>query len=83
MYKNDMKIRLSDEQKKRMREILHDFYLDEKDEDIGLIFEEKLIELFMDELAPLVYNKALDDAKAWFTEKMNDADCDYFELYKE
>ena len=55
-------INLSDEQKKAIKDSIHAFYLDEHGEDIGIIHQEGLLDLFMEQLAPVVYNKALDDA---------------------
>ncbi|MDY3109114.1 MAG: hypothetical protein SOW50_03875 [Lachnospiraceae bacterium] len=29
-----------------------------------------------------MYNKALDDAKMWFSRRMDDVETDFYELYK-
>lgn len=76
-------IRLSDEQKKAIKEEIHAYYLDERGEDIGIILQEGLLDLFMEQLAPIIYNKALDDAKVWFSRRMDDVNADYYELYRE
>lgn len=76
-------IKLSDEQKKAIKEEIHAYYLDERGEDIGIILQEGLLDLFMEQLAPIIYNKALDDAKVWFSRRMDDVNADYYELYKE
>ena len=73
---------LTDNQKKAMKEEIHAYFLDERDEDIGIILQEGLLDLFMDRLAPIVYNKALDDAKMWFSRRMDDVETDFYELYK-
>lgn len=78
-----MKINLTDEQKQQIKDIIHSYFLDERDEDIGIILQEGLLDLFMEEIAPVVYNKALDDAKWWFSRRMNDIESDYYEIYKE
>ena len=75
-------IQLSEEQKKALREAIHAYYLDQRDEDIGIILQEGLLDLFLEELAPIVYNKALDDAKLWFSRRMDDVEADFYELYK-
>lgn len=77
-----MTLKISDEQKKQINEMIHAFYLDERGEDIGFIHQEGLYNLFMEEIAPIIYNKALDDAKFWFTRRLNDTEADYYELYK-
>lgn len=76
-------IQLSAEQKKRIKEAIHAYYLDERGEDIGIILQEGLFDLFMEELAPIIYNKAIDDAKRWLTTRIEDIESDYYELYKD
>lgn len=78
-----MTFKVTDEQKKNMKDAIHAYYLDERGEDIGIIHQEGIYNLFMEELAPIIYNKALDDAKYWLARRMNDIDSDYYELYKE
>lgn len=34
-------------------------------------------------MAPIIYNKALDDAKRWFAQMMDNLDSDFYTLYKE
>lgn len=76
-------IKLTNEQRKAIKEEIHAYYLDERGEDIGIILQEGLLDLFLEQLAPIIYNKALDDAKIWFTRRMDDINSDYYELYKE
>ena len=79
---NLMQIRLSDTQKKQLKAEIKAFYLDERGEDIGMIEQMQLLELFEQKMAPLIYNKALEDAKKWFLQKMDYMESDYYELYK-
>ncbi|MGN0167062.1 MAG: DUF2164 domain-containing protein [Acetatifactor sp.] len=76
-------MKLTDEQRKAIKEKIHAYYLDERGEDIGIILQEGLLDLFLEQLAPIIYNKALDDAKVWFSKRMDDINSDYYELYKE
>ena len=78
-----MMINLTDEQKRQIKEAIHAYYLEERGEDIGIIHQDGLFDLFMEELAPIIYNKALDDARYWVSRRMNDIESDYYELYKE
>lgn len=41
------------------------------------------MDLFEQKLAPIVYNKALNDAKNWFAQMMENLDSDFYALYKE
>ena len=58
------------------------FYLDVRGEEIGMIEQMHLMELFEEKLAPIIYNRALDDAKLWFGQMMENMDSDYYTLYK-
>ena len=76
-------IKLSDAQKKKLNEEINAFYLDERGEEIGMIEQMQLLELFQQKMAPIVYNKALDDAKMWYRQMMENAEDDYYALYKD
>lgn len=76
-------ITISEKQKKLIKKAIHDYYLNERGEDIGIIHQEGLYDLFMNELAPFIYNVALDDAKKWFSRRLNDVESDYYEMYKD
>ena len=76
-------IKLSDEQKRRLIEEIRAFYLDERGEEIGMIEERQILDLFCDQLAPIVYNKALDDALRWMKGQMENLEVDYYLLYRE
>ena len=59
-------IKLSDRQKEKMQEEIKAFYLDVRGEEIGMIEQMHLMELFEEKLETIIYNRALDDAKLWF-----------------
>ena len=75
-------IKLSDAQKKQFNDEIKAFYLDERGEEIGIIEQMQLLELFEQKMAPIIYNRALDDARQWFTQMMENVDSDYYTLYK-
>ncbi|MCI9176337.1 MAG: DUF2164 domain-containing protein [Lachnospiraceae bacterium] len=75
-------MKLSELQKKKLNEEIKAFYLDQRGEEIGMIEQMQLLELFEEHLAPIIYNKALDDAKHWFSQMMENLDSDYYMLYK-
>lgn len=77
------KINLNDKEKEKIKQEIVAFYLDVLGEDIGIIRQQQIYDLFMEELAPIIYNKALDDAKRWYSIKMDNIDNDFYELYKE
>ena len=76
-------IRLNDEQKKQLGSEIKAFYLDVRGEEIGMIEEQQLIDLFCEHLAPIVYNKALDDSMRWLKEQFGNLETDYYLLYKD
>lgn len=76
-------IKLSDSQREKLKEEIGAFYLDERGEEIGMIEQLQLLELFEEKMAPIVYNRALEDAKRWFGQVMENAELDYYGLYKD
>lgn len=77
-----LQIKLSEVQKKKLLEEIKAFYLDERGEEIGMIEQMQLLDLFEQKLAPVIYNKALDDAKAWYSQMMDNLESDFYVLYK-
>ena len=75
-------ITLSEEQKETLRKEIREFYLDERGEEIEIIEQIQLLELFEQKLAPVIYDKALDDVKKWYAQMMDNLDADYYALYK-
>ena len=57
--------------------------LDVRGEEIGIIEERQLLDLFCEHLAPIVYNKALDDSMRWLKEQVGNIEVDYYLLYKD
>ena len=76
-------ISITDEEKKHLMSEIEAFYLDERGEEIGIIHQQQLLDLFLEKLAPAVYNKALDDAKKWHAQALDNMESDYYMLYKE
>lgn len=79
---NTTKVELTDEQKKALMEEIHSFFLDEYGDDLGIIKQQRIMDFFTEELAAIVYNKALDDAMVWYKRQQDNLEADYYELYK-
>ncbi|MCI9215735.1 MAG: DUF2164 domain-containing protein [Dorea sp.] len=75
-------MKISEAQKKKLNEEIKAFYLDERGEEIGIIEQMQLLDLFEQKLAPVIYNKALDDAKRWYSQMMDNLESDFYALYK-
>ncbi len=76
------RINLSDTQKDKLKDEIRAFYLDVRGEEIGMIEQLQLLQLFEEKMAPIIYNRALDDTKKWFGQMMENLDSDYYTLYK-
>jgi len=69
-------------QKEKLNAEIKAFYIAERGEEIGMIELIQLLDLFEEKMAPIIYNKALDDTKKWFTQMLDNIDSDYYALYK-
>lgn len=76
-------IHLTDEQKKSMMEDIAYFFDSEYDEQIGLIKQMRILEFFTEELAPVIYNKALDDMMVWYKRQQDNMESDFYALYRD
>lgn len=70
------------EQKKRMQEEIIYFFQEERDEELGIIGSEIILDFFVDMLGEVIYNKALDDVKLWLTRNIENMESDYYALYR-
>ena len=76
-------VKLNDAQKKQILSEIKAFYLDVRGEEIGMIEEQQILDLFCEHLAPMIYNKALDAAQYWFRQQMENLSADYYLLYRD
>ena len=76
-------IKLNEKQKKQLADEIRAFYLDVRGEEIGIIEERQVMDLFCQHFAPIVYNKALDDAMRWLKEQAENIETDYYLLYRD
>lgn len=76
-------VKLTEEQKKQLMEEIHDFFHSEYGEEMGIIKQSSVLDLFLEQLAPIVYNKALDDAMLWYKRQQDNLETDFYSLYKE
>lgn len=82
-HKQEALIKLTDKQKEHLKDEIKAFYLDVRGDEIGIIEQEQLLDLFVEHLAPIVYNKALDDAQYWYKRQLENMESDYFSLYRD
>ena len=73
---------LTKEEKQLLMTRIQTFFQQERDENIGLIAAEEVLDFFIEQLGPVIYNKSLEETKRWFAAKMEDLEGDYHFLYK-
>lgn len=76
-------IPLSDNERTKIMDEIKAFYLDERDEEIGIIEQQQIMDLFLEYLAPVAYNKGLDDALTWYKKQQENLESDFYLLYRE
>lgn len=76
------KYRFTDTEKQKFRDEITAFFRDEMEQEWGIIATEKILDFFLGNMADLIYNKALDDGQTWFKRLMDNAEADYYSLYK-
>lgn len=75
------KFKVSSKQEQQIRSEIKAFYSDVRGEEIGMIEEQQILDLFYEHMAPIVYNKALDDAQHWYQQQAENLQSDYYLLY--
>ncbi|OIO18694.1 MAG: hypothetical protein AUJ37_04980 [Candidatus Magasanikbacteria bacterium CG1_02_41_34] len=58
------------------------FFSEERDEDIGMIAAEEVLDMFLELIGPTLHNSAITEAKDWFKTKLADIEVDYDLLKK-
>ncbi len=81
-HKQETLLKLTDKQKELLKDEIKAFYHDVRGDKIGIIEQEQLLDLFVEHLAPIVYNKALDDAQYWYKRQLENMESDFFSLYR-
>lgn len=66
------RLTLSKEQREQAVSDLKEFFLNQRDEEIGDLQATLFLDFFTEKLAPIFYNLGLNDAKAMLEEKLED-----------
>lgn len=67
-----MDIKLDDERRKVLSAKVQGYFKNEYDESIGELKADLVVDFFIKELAPQIYNQAVDDAYAFMQDKLID-----------
>jgi uncharacterized protein (DUF2164 family) len=76
---SQMRITLSDERREAILESLVAFYAESFDETLSRFRAERILEFFVKTLGPHIYNQAVQDARAFMLEKLEDLDVEFYE----
>jgi uncharacterized protein (DUF2164 family) len=73
------RINLSDERKDEIIQTLKAFYMETFDEELSSYRAEQILRFFVKTLGPPVYNQAIQDARGFMQEKLDDLDAIFYE----
>lgn len=66
------KIKLNELKKEDMKKHIKEYFLKERDEDLGDLASQLVLDFFIDKLAPYVYNQGVEDAHIYIKDKLED-----------
>ena len=72
-----MKLEITDERRADLLSWLSDFYRKEFDEELSEFCAEQLLDFFICRLGPSVYNQAIQDARKFLHDKMEELDAEF------
>jgi uncharacterized protein (DUF2164 family) len=75
-----MRIRLSESRKESILRSLRSFYAEEFDEELSAYRAERILAFFEKSIGPPVYNQAIQDARGFVMEKLEDLDTEFYEV---
>jgi len=76
---NPLRIKISDDRKTALLGLLTEFYAEIFDEELSAYRAERLLNFFVKQLGPSIYNQAIADARAFMFEKLEDLDVEFYE----
>ena len=74
-----MRIRLSEERKEDILRRLTEMYSQEFDETLSRFRAEQILAFFLKRLGPAVYNQAIQDARGFMMDRLEDLDATFYE----
>lgn len=79
-YENDsMRIRLSADRRAAILAQLESLFLTEFDAELSAYRAERILDFFVKTLGPPVYNQAIQDAREFMLERLDDLDSEFYE----
>jgi len=74
-----MRIRLSDERREYLVKAVRDFFSEEFDDELSAFKAQRLLDFFVRHVGAPVYNQAVQDARAFFHNKLADLEGEVYE----
>jgi len=74
-----MRIELSDERRDILAKAVQQLFREEFERDLSAFQAQRLIDVFLQQLGPPVYNQAVQDARAYIQLKLDDLDGEIYE----
>jgi len=65
-------IKISKEQKAKMIDDIQKYFLEERDEDLGDLASDMVLDFFIEKLAPEFYNQGVQDAYVYMRDRIED-----------
>ena len=66
------KLIISKEKREEMRMKIVNYFLSERDEDLGELASGLVLDFFIEELGPIIYNQGIEDAQIYMRDKLDD-----------
>lgn len=66
------KIKLNPENREAMRSKIVKYFSEEREEDLGELASQLILDFFVEELAPSIYNQGVEDAYTYSRDKLED-----------
>ncbi len=74
-----MRIKLDEDRKSEIVRALMGYFSSEFDEEISEFRAQELVEFMLKQIGPSQYNQAIQDARKYMQEKLEDLDTEFFE----
>lgn len=66
------RIKVSKEKKEEMRLLIVNYFFQERDEDLGDLASQLILDFFLEELAPYIYNQGVEDSYTYIKDRIED-----------
>lgn len=76
---NNMRIKLNEDRKAEIVRAVMGYFSSEFDEDISEFRAEALVDFMLKQIGPSQYNQAIQDARKYMANKLEDLDTEFFE----